>query len=856
MIKRFLECTKPLPLWSRNASLLKWPCQPNQFSGSLKQIESKWKDIAFTLPEKEASGNKKYILSMFPYPSGNLHMGHMRVYTISDVLARYYRLQGFDVIHPMGWDGFGLPAENAAIERGIDSREWTESNIKSMKKQLANTGILFDWEREITTCHPNYFKWTQWIFIKLFEEGLATQKYSEVFWDPVDKTVLAAEQIDENGKSWRSGAIAVKKKLKQWSIETPKYAKRLSEGLEAMKHDWKEVADIQANWIGVCDVFRFQLPLCCGEESLKETLDLRIRNVMDIGKAKFVVLSKDHHLVKEYGNEHLTDTFVLKKIRAIHPLTGYKMPIIVSGEDDGLEQFLKCRIGDPLNQSVDADLLSKFDLNVDGDLNCTSTEEEILIKTGAYQTSRTLQDWVVSRQRKWGTPIPMLIDGANSKAIKPVPFDELPWVPNEEGTNMRDSNWSGETDTLDTFFDSSWYYLRYLDCGNSEALVSPQAATQMPVDVYVGGIEHAAVHMFFARFISYFLTDIGVTKVREPFKRLVCQGIVRGKTYVEKNTGEYLSKEKAEGLMESDRQNVEILFEKMSKSKHNGVDPLIVLERDGVDLTRLQLLDSAAPKSAINWNEQDPKGILKWLDRIAFVVGSYVEVRSSHIGNTLSACSSSEIELRENYNYYIRNVIVCLQELHLHNTAIARLQSFVNYLRKIEPEVGATSPEYERSIHALVIMLQVFAPHASQELWSALQGARTMNRDKWNFEKDVRYQKWPEIDDDALVDISVHAKGINCGRMLVGRQFMENSTEQQIFDKISKEWRDNLFVKIQRDGHQIHNISMTGEKGLCYTMDLSLGTSTTDKHIRDIMKELGADKYAEAKKAKKSKKPK
>ncbi|VDL63886.1 unnamed protein product [Nippostrongylus brasiliensis] len=580
-----------------------------------------------------------YVLSMFPYPSGSLHMGHMRVYTISDVTARYFRLNGFNVIHPIGWDAFGLPAENAARDRGVDPRQWTHSNIESMKSQLQKTGIIFDWDKEISTCDPSYYRWTQWIFLRLHERGLIRRTMAEVNWDPVDNTVLAAEQIDAEGRSWRSGAVAEKRKLRQWMVETPRYAKRLSDGLQKL-NNWHDVADIQSNWIGKCDVYRFLFPV---RVSFRRSL----------------------YLFQFFGNY------------------------------------------------------------------------------GGYMTSRTLQDWVVSRQRAWGTPIPMILS-ADGKVAVPVADDMLPVLQGQHPGKLSGEGFY-EADTLDTFFDSAWYYLRYLDPQNEQALISQEAAKRMPVDIYVGGIEHAAVHMFFARFISYFLTDIGIQE-HEPFQNLIPQGIVRGKTFLD-GEGRYVPRSEVVtiGWCFLSGSRLVSVYKPLSP----GVDPLDVLNKVGVDMTRLQLLDAAAPRQPINWEESDIKGLKKWIDRVAWIVAAYVDQRKRFTDQSakVPVDANSENNLREVYNFFVRNTSMCLEVLNLHNTALMRLQGFTNALRKMDPQELGTSPEAERCIYALVTMMQVFTPYLAAEFWAALQSVPAM--------------PWPQVDADCDIDFTLVVSTMN-----------------------------------------------------------------------------------------------
>uniref|UniRef100_A0A0N5A586 leucine--tRNA ligase n=1 Tax=Parastrongyloides trichosuri TaxID=131310 RepID=A0A0N5A586_PARTI len=833
------------------STYLQWPLKENkELSSNLKNIENHWKEIGQSrvVPKKKIS-QSKYILSMFPYPSGNLHMGHMRVYTISDALARYYSLQGFNIIHPMGWDAFGLPAENAAIERGIDSKKWTFDNINVMREQLKKTGIIFDWDREIFTCDPSFYKWTQWIFLKLSEAGLVRRSMSEVNWDPIDKTVLAAEQIDNEGRSWRSGAIAEKKKLRQWVIETTKYAKKLKDGLELIKSDWNEVADIQSNWIGICDVYKFNLPLKNFDGTLMdESLDLRIKNALDIEKGQFVIIGKDHQLVKDYGENTNDKYYVLKKIVTMNVVTGKRMPIVVENYNDNTpEMFFNARLG--------GELLSNEDKEISNLLNLSFPETKVrklLLSDvqeiaafggyGGYQTSRTLQDWVVSRQRKWGTPIPMLISKNDEKIYKRVPYNNLPIEGHQQGISLTNDDWILESDTLDTFFDSSWYFLRYLDVTNDNLPVSfDETVRNMPIDVYVGGIEHAAVHLFFARFISHFLKDIGISNCREPFQRLLPQGIVKGKTFVIPETNKHVRKE---NVIENNKKiydketgkELNIVFEKMSKSKHNGVDPLNVLENDGIDLTRLQLLSSAAPKSSINWGDSDLKGLIRWIDRMAHVINIYINARKEGgLFDPSKVNEKIEKELRDVYNFHIRTITMCLEDLHLHNTAITKLIGLVNVLKKVNPKYIVNSPEYERCLHAIIIILQVFAPHISQELWSSLKNVDALNIHMWDKNLDVRYQKWPEIDKDCLVDVYVYACNINCGRVFAPRQEIEQLKDDDIFKNTSQVWHSTLFNEFKNNGHIIKDYTIKRKEGRFYTINLNFKTDTTERNIKDLL---------------------
>ncbi|VDK45121.1 unnamed protein product [Anisakis simplex] len=835
--------------WQRRAfssqlkAHLKWPRENSSISVHLKQLEEHWRDVALSAHSKGSSSSKKYILSMFPYPSGNLHMGHMRVYTISDVIARYYRLSGFNVIHPMGWDAFGLPAENAARDRGVDPEQWTFSNINTMREQLMRTGIVFDWDR--------------------------------VNWDPVDGTVLAAEQIDENGRSWRSGAIAEKRKLKQWIVETPKYAKRLLNGLKKMPH-WQEVAEIQANWIGKCDVFRFQLPLRSENgQLLDETLDLRIREPRHLANARVIFIRNGHPLVPS----NVVDSPYLLTKSVMNIVDGQQMPVIYlpneSSASSQNEYFLNARLGCEENDS-DLRIARSFGVELKPTKRFNFNDSDVLEiaqfgKYGGYETSEKLLDWVVSRQRRWGTPIPVLLseDDEHELAVR-VDDHQLPLLPlksTEQRQRMkcdRLPNGFGvrETDTLDTFFDSSWYYLRYLDPMNAQQLISAEKLKQMPVDVYVGGIEHAAVHMFFARFMSYFLSDIGVVNINEPFDRLLPQGVVRGKTFVRVDNGKYVPEkdviQKGTDFVEKrDAGEVIVQYEKMSKSKHNGVDPLQVLNRDGIDLTRLQLLDSAAPRAPINWGDADVRGLRKWLDRVSWIVNQYVKERSIHSSDVIQQVDHvTEERYREIYNYAVRNVTMLLEVLHLHNTAIARLIGLTNSLRKAKPFLFGSCVEVERCVHALIVMMQVFTPHTASELWSAVCSVPAIDENRRRKSVSVAEQDWPLVDGDADIDFILQVLHMSCGRVACPRQSIEHLNAEQVLRMAENESHKWFLSKLADAGYRPLKYELQRRDGLHVTLVLHFDESLKEDDIRKLLNEMSAHRIKSKKSSKKSYKTK
>uniref|UniRef100_A0A0N5AW14 leucine--tRNA ligase n=1 Tax=Syphacia muris TaxID=451379 RepID=A0A0N5AW14_9BILA len=820
-------------VFRRNASslhkpCLEWPREDSKIVSSLMRIEDYWKNLTTSVPFSKANVKKKYILPMFPYPSGLLHMGHMRVYTISDVLARYYSLNDYNVIHPIGWDAFGLPAENAARERGINPAEWTYSNIETMRNQLLNGGMIFNWDLELCTCEPDYYRWTQWLFSRLYSHHLAQHLFSEVNWDPADGTVLAEEQIDANGCSWRSGVPAEKRKLKQWHIMTTKYAKRLSDGLKKLEQ-WEDVADIQSNWIGKCDVWRFMLPLKDkdSDESFEETFDLRIRSPLDLASARMLIIRTGHQLFKDCTKDEESRLLTLK---AYNFVTKSDMPIVwVANDPTTKEYFMNNRIANQ-NFEFDVALAKKYNIDLSPIVTDYTTTDILEMSQknnyGGYETSEKLMDWVVSRQRKWGTPIPVLFDANDRNTIVTVSDEDLPVLRQtvENSGKVKCSRLpSGfgirESDTLDTFFDSCWYYLRYLDVKNNKELISLEKTRQLPVDVYVGGIEHAAVHMFFARFISYFLHDIGMLENPEPFDRLLPQGIVRGKTFIRIDNGQYLKEEDVEKreknyIAKESGALVKVIFEKMSKSKHNGVDPIDLLNAQGIDLTRLQLVASGSPRSPINWDCQDLRGIKRWLNRVSGLVNEYIKQRQSK--STFSSCNCSqetEEYLRKTCNSAIRHVSAVLGVLFNHCGAFTRLSEFTNDLKAIDKSLYGNSKQFERCLHALVIMSQVFIPNVASELWSALCTVPALDKAVRIENAHIWQQKWPVPDSDTDTEFMIKALRVSCGRVPAPRSIIEGCTAEEALKLARESYHCSFFELLDKAGHVPISYEVEEHKG-------------------------------------------
>ncbi|RKP29498.1 hypothetical protein METBISCDRAFT_18475 [Metschnikowia bicuspidata] len=662
---------------------------------------------------KQENTDKKpfYCLTMFPYPSGNLHLGHQRVYTISDVIARYKRLKGYNVIHPMGWDAFGLPAENAAVERGVDPADWTKQNIEQMKKQFDLMLVDFNWDREINTSSPEYYKWTQKLFTLLFENGLAYRAGAVINWDPVDQTVLANEQVDSEGRSWRSGALVQKRELEQWFIRITKYADSLLKDLQLLDGWPDKVKAMQNNWIGMSTGADIEFPVSASEFPPIKIYTTRPDTLFTV---QFLALSLEHPIVVKLAEEDpnlaefinvnsdaekgdtLKNGYELKHVRASIPLSVdgtsrnvYDVPVFVAPYvlgSYGHAAVMGCPAHDardkafwnehrpgkptvpsfglPNLKDVNAELytekgslydlrvlpnglatLGKFQgMNSDeaGDQICAMLSEH---KRGGKSTQLRLRDWLISRQRYWGAPIPII--HCDSCGPVPVPDKDLPvLLPKVSTKNFGKGNPLGtiesfvnttcpscgskakrETDTMDTFIDSSWYFFRFCDPQNTKKIFDHDKASNiMPIDIYTGGVEHAILHLLYSRLITKFLGDInmwdGKEMNNEPVRRLVTQGMVHGKTYTDPDTGRFLKPNEVnletpnKPIIIESGQTASVSYEKMSKSKYNGVDPAICIGKYGADAVRAHTLFSASISDVLLWNEEQIVGTERWLKKV------------------------------------------------------------------------------------------------------------------------------------------------------------------------------------------------------------------------------------------------
>ncbi|XP_044765914.1 probable leucine--tRNA ligase, mitochondrial [Coccinella septempunctata] len=768
---------------------------------------------------ESSSKDKFYVLSMFPYPSGNLHMGHVRVYTISDTVAQFQRMNNKNVLHPMGWDAFGLPAENAAINNKISPQDWTKFNISQMKSQLKNLGCCFDWDREINTSDPEYYKWTQTIFLKLFKEGLVYQKKASVNWDPIDCTVLADEQVDENGCSWRSGAKVEKKIFKQWFVRTTKYAKDLLEGLNSSSlYDWRDIIKLQKHWIGECNgvVFDFNIVDC------DDFITLWTSNPEYIHHVKFVTVSHEHYILnlgnKINGNDR---TFKLD-ITLVNPFTQEKIPVFVTDEieySQGTDSFIgipatceKARIFAEKN-NIHFDEIQILQDSNDIDLKRNSVCDEAKSRNiGGYWSSAKLKDWLVSRQRYWGTPIPII--HCHKCGAQPVPEQELPVkLPlisskvERGGLHLAEcEDWVNtpcprckaeakrETDTLDTFVDSSWYYLRYIDPHNRKEIFNKEKARKTtPVDLYIGGKEHGVLHLYYARFMSYFLHDIGLIPEKEPFTRLLVQGMVMGRSFRLKGSGKYLPPQEVEIIDSKKNKAIEkktgapvvMAWEKMSKSKLNGVEPSDMFEVYGVDTTRLLILADVSPTSHRNWNSNTFPGIINWQNRLWLTVKEFLKYRKS-LPAVINKDKEKECEdyMFDSRNFYIKGTTFNYYISQQLSVAVSKQQGLTNSLRKMPPYVFARSLQFERALAAQIILLSPMAPHFASELWSGfLQAPNRLNHSseiRWN--KSVLEQDWPEIDSDYNLELLCQVNGYDKCEIKLKRSLLDNLTFEKAVD--------------------------------------------------------------------------
>ncbi|MBA3023007.1 MAG: leucine--tRNA ligase [Sideroxydans sp.] len=827
---------------------------------SPKDIEAaaqqQWEATQAFKADEHSNKPKYYCLSMFPYPSGKLHMGHVRNYTIGDVLSRYHQMKGYNVMQPMGWDAFGLPAENAAMANNVPPAAWTYSNIDYMKQQLKSLGLGVDWSREVTTCKPDYYRWEQWLFTRLFKKGVIYKKTSVVNWDPVDNTVLANEQVID-GRGWRSGAVVEKRDIPMYFFRITQYADQLLGDLDQLDGWPEQVKTMQANWIGKSYGVRFAFPYGTDEKLWVYTT--RADTIMGV---TFVAVAAEHPLAAlaaqnntalaafidecKLGSVAEADIATMEKkgmdtgLKVTHPLTGEQVPVwvgnyVLMGYGEGAVMAV------PAHDERDFGFAKKYDLPIKQSIQVASEtfstdawaewygdkERGVCINSGKYdglghdaavdaiavdlaakglgekKTQYRLRDWGISRQRYWGCPIPIIHcptcgdvavpdeqlpvvlpedvvpDGAGSPLAKMPEFYECS-CPQCGGKARR------ETDTMDTFAESSWYYARYASPQCDTAMVDKAAADKwLPVDQYIGGIEHAILHLLYARFFHKLMRDEGLVQGDEPFKNLLTQGMVVAPTfYRDLDGGKKLWINPAEvdvevdakarplgATLKTDGQPVIIGgTEKMSKSKNNGVDPQAIIDAYGADTARLFMMFAAPPDQQLEWSDAGVEGSFRFLKRVWKAVHDHVEqgVVAAYKDGELSAAAKA---IRLQLHQTIQKIDDDYGRRKTFNTAIAATMELLNALGKFDEDTPVARSVAQEVLENAVLLLNPIVPHISESLWTALRPG-----------SQLREQTFPKADPAALVqdeiELMIQVNGKLRGKLLVSKDADKASIEQ------------------------------------------------------------------------------
>ena len=771
-----------------------------------EKVQSHWdQEHTFSVSE-DSKKPKYYCLSMFPYPSGKLHMGHVRNYTIGDVLSRFHHMLGFNVLQPMGWDAFGLPAENAALQNKSAPAAWTYSNIDYMKHQLKQLGLAIDWKREIATCRPDYYKWEQWLFTQLFKKKLIYKKISTVNWDPVDQTVLANEQVID-GKGWRSGAVVQKKEIPQYFMKITEYADELLSDLDKLEGWPEQVKTMQRNWIGKsygCEI-EFSVRDYIEPVKIYTTRPDTLLGVTYLAVAAEHPLAsfvkKNNPVIEAFVNECTrgsvaeADLATAEKIgmdsglKAIHPITQKEVPIWIAN-------YVLMTYGSgavmavPAHDERDFRFAKKYNLNIEqviepvnsAEINLTQeayTEHGRLINSGEFNglafqeafdaivnkltsiqkgkktTQFRLRDWGISRQRYWGCPIPII--KCSSCGEVPVPEKDLPVilpesiVMNGVGSPIKQNasfykttcpscgkDAERETDTMDTFVESSWYFARYPSYDNKTAMVDERSNYWMPVDQYIGGIEHAILHLLYARFFNKLLRDLGLIKHAEPFKNLLTQGMV-----LKNGT-------------------------KMSKSKGNTVDPQSLIDQFGADTARLFIMFAAPPEQSLEWSDSGVEGANRFLKRLWKTVYDHLakgKIEPYKEGDLTPQAKNLRFELHQT----IEKITDDIQRRHSFNTAISSVMELMNTYAKVEGEDDLTLSVKQEVIQNVILLLNPFVPHICHALWSEV------------FNTSIDQESWPIADPKALIKneyaMVIQVNGKLRGNMLVSADLAQKDIE-------------------------------------------------------------------------------
>ncbi|CAC9563896.1 Leucyl-tRNA synthetase (EC 6.1.1.4) [uncultured Gammaproteobacteria bacterium] len=783
------------------------------------QVQKYWQENKSFEVVEDNSKEKYYCLSMFPYPSGRLHMGHVRNYSIGDVISRYQKMQGKNVMQPIGWDGFGLPAENAALKNKVAPAKWTYENIDYMKTQLSQLGFGYDWSREIATCHPDYYRWEQWLFVKLFKKGLVYKKNAIVNWDPVDQTVLANEQVID-GRGWRSDALIEKKEISQWFMRITDYADELLDDLDKLDGWPDAVKTMQKNWIGksigleidfnrkgfdVLSVYTTRPDTLMGVTYLAVAAEHPL--ALDAGKDNAAIQAFIDECKAMETSEAAMETMEKKGIdsglKCMHPITGDEVPIwianfVLMGYGTGAVMSV------PAHDERDYEFAKKYNIDIKQVINKDeNTNEgaithkgflfnsgkfdgldfdqafEAIAKTlednnlGSKKTNYRLRDWGVSRQRYWGCPIPIVncpscgsvaapesdlpitlpeevsFDGVGSP-IKKMPEFYQTACPNCGEAAQR------ETDTFDTFFESSWYFARYTCKDNGDKMLDERTNYWLAnggVDQYIGGIEHAILHLLYARFFNKLLRDEGLIKNDEPFKNLLTQGMVL-----------------KDGA-------------KMSKSKGNTVDPQEMIAKYGADTVRLFILFAAPPTQDLEWSDSGLEGAHRFINKVYRLVRSFIKDKENNAIGTLDTLNKQQKDIRFKTHQTLNKITDDMQRRHLFNTVIAALMELSNTLSKFNDTTDTTMAIRQESINILLKTLSPIAPHLCHHLWQELGNTEA-----------IINEPWPSIDKSAL-----------------------NQEEVQIIVQVNGKLRTKLMLTANADKAQVETQALADEKVAKFT---------------------------------------
>lgn len=789
---------------------------------NIKETESKWQskwaeEGTFNVTE-DPSKESYYVLAMLPYPSGRLHMGHVRNYTLSDVVARYRKAQGYNVLNPMGWDALGLPAENAAIKGNMHPSDWTYANIEEMKQQMFAMGLAFDWTREVATCAPEYYKHEQKMFLDFLEKGIAYRKESVVNWDPVENTVLANEQVVD-GKGWRSGVPVERRKLNQWFLKITDYADELLEEVKKLDRWPEKVRTMQENWIGKSQGMNAEFPI----NGTDHTLKIYTTRPDTIFGASFFAMAPEHPLTKELcaGKNGFED--FLKACEGLgtseeaiaqaekvgfdtgltitHPFTGAELPLYIANfilMDYGTGAIY----GVPAHDQRDHDFATKYNLPItqvvsspddtpaiekeaytgpgnminseflDG-MESAEAKAAVIAKIeekgmGSGATVFRLRDWGVSRQRYWGCPVPVVYRESDGACI-PVPEDQLPVelpydITFDKPGNPLDHHptWKyttcpetgepaiRETDTFDTFFESSWYYARYCDPKNDDiGFTKDKSEYWCPVDQYIGGVEHAVLHLLYARFFTKALRDCGYWDVSEPFAGLFTQGMVTHATFSDQDGNFLFPKDVVKdenGTHVHVKTGAEVKVGpsiKMSKSKNNGVDPQDIIDTYGADAARLFILSDSPPERDLEWTEAGIEGSWRFIHKLHRTISGFIPELPAANTDEPNAFSDKALILRRHAHGAMDGVASDIENFHM-NKAVARIREFSNAIFAFKPATDDEKWALREALEALILLINPMVPHLAEELWSEL-----------GHEGLLAEAPWPKADEKLLVEDTI-----------------------------------------------------------------------------------------------------